>query len=196
MSSTRFPWPAAAPATWKGGRVRVLTLWRPWDQAILHGGKDVENRPSCWHLPAAGILVALHAGTAWDEVGAELVRNRWPAVVDRDGWHRWGKAARPAFPDRAIVGLAWMGPPLQRYRLEGRTSWAMGPWCYPLHEVLALEEPVSWTGGQGLRRLPLELEERLLALWAPRPMPMDPDQPAPADSLPLFQPPGGDRGTS
>lgn len=189
MSATTFPWPAAAPSTWHGRRMRCLTLWRPWDQAILRGGKDVENRPGRWAIPAAGILVALHAGATWDEDGAELVARTWPGALELSGFSLPGgnRTWRPAFPRGAIVGLAWMGPPVEARALldEHPTNpWAYGPWCYPLHEVLALEEPVRWKGAQGLVHLPDHLEDALLALWAPRPAPVDPG------GLPLFQPRG------
>jgi hypothetical protein len=47
--------------------VKALTVQQPWAWAIIHGGKDVENRTQAWSYRGP---LAIHAGTRWSERGA------------------------------------------------------------------------------------------------------------------------------
>lgn|SRR6185369_8002825 len=63
-----------------------LTLWRPWDWAILHAGKDVENRD--W-LPWPRVLgrhIAVHSGLRWDAAGARDLRQGGYPVPEPEEW--------------------------------------------------------------------------------------------------------------
>lgn len=58
--------------------MRILTVRQPWAWAIIHGGKDVENRVRSLG-PYRG-LVAIHAGLSIDYEAAELsfpLRRAW-----------------------------------------------------------------------------------------------------------------------
>jgi len=46
--------------------VKVLTVQQPWAWAIIHGGKDVENRTQAWSHRGP---LAIHAGLAKPEKG-------------------------------------------------------------------------------------------------------------------------------
>lgn len=50
---------------------RVLTIRQPWAWAIIHGGKDVENRS--WPTKHRGPLL-IHAGSAFEPHGYETVQ--------------------------------------------------------------------------------------------------------------------------
>jgi hypothetical protein len=54
--------------------LRVLTVRQPWAWAIVHGGKDVENRSRNIAGDYRG-PVAIHAGLAGDPVSS------WPSIV-------------------------------------------------------------------------------------------------------------------
>jgi hypothetical protein len=46
--------------------MRALTVRQPWAWAIIHGGKDVENRS--WTNRYATGLIAIHAGVGLDSL--------------------------------------------------------------------------------------------------------------------------------
>lgn len=48
--------------------MRALTVRQPWAWAIVHGTKRVENRTQRWAYRGP---LAIHAGLAWDEDGAD-----------------------------------------------------------------------------------------------------------------------------
>jgi hypothetical protein len=76
--------------------VRALTVQQPWAWAIIHGGKDVENRTAMWSYRGP---LAIHAGRRLSDRGFDspLVRDamdRWPLPEDVD-----------PFPLGAFVGV-------------------------------------------------------------------------------------------
>ena len=86
--------------------MRVRTVRQPWAWAIIHGGKNVENRVRNLAGDYRG-TVAIHAGKAWDasrydnpkewEIRGAItsLENGWPAA-DSEVW-----AAETAEPDDA-----------------------------------------------------------------------------------------------
>ncbi|MBB3041198.1 hypothetical protein [Nocardioides soli] len=58
--------------------MKALTVQQPWAWAIVHGGKDVENRTQAWSYRG---LLAIHAGARWSDRGGRsgLV---WDALRD------------------------------------------------------------------------------------------------------------------
>jgi hypothetical protein len=46
--------------------VKILTVQQPWAWAIIHGGKDIENRTQAWSYRGP---LAIHAGLAKPEKG-------------------------------------------------------------------------------------------------------------------------------
>jgi len=50
---------------------RVLTVRQPWAWAIIHAGKDVENRS--WRTNHRGLLL-IHAGQRFDPAGEAFIR--------------------------------------------------------------------------------------------------------------------------
>lgn len=46
--------------------MKALTVQQPWAWAIVHGGKDVENRTTAWKYRGP---LAIHAGTRWSDRG-------------------------------------------------------------------------------------------------------------------------------
>jgi ASCH domain len=71
--------------------MRALTARQPWAWAIIHGGKDIENRS--WTNKYAAGTIAVHAGSGLDPLNAlprgakkpradELVHSAIIGVVD------------------------------------------------------------------------------------------------------------------
>lgn len=56
--------------------MKALTVQQPWAWAILHGGKDVENRTQTWSHRG---LLAIHAGARVSDRGLRDV----PAITNR-----------------------------------------------------------------------------------------------------------------
>lgn len=157
--------------------MRVLTVRQPWAWAIIHGGKDVENRV---RNIAGGYRgpVAIHAGLD-DDVEAfrsDVIRAAWTA--------RWPDVYSPltvlelspdheAFVRGAIIGLVDLvtthAPHVgSRTDMSGRVS-TCAPWGEPgvfhleLRDPQWLAEPILFRGALGLRTLPADVEAAVLA---------------------------------
>lgn len=65
--------------------MKALTVKQPWADAIVHGGKDTENRT--WPVPpqALSTRILIHAGKGYDPMGRFIITDRealnsWPGV--------------------------------------------------------------------------------------------------------------------
>lgn len=78
--------------------MRALTIRQPWAWAVIHGGKDVENRSVAWSYRGP---LAVHAGNAWSWTGqrSPLIRAAATAALG----DRW--ANRDNFAFGAIIGV-------------------------------------------------------------------------------------------
>lgn len=132
--------------------MKALTLHRPWTDAILYGGKRVENRS--WHPPHSliGQTIALHAGKVYDEQVAD-----WMDIQ--------GLYTPPARGDSpmGIVGVASL---LGSYRAGvlnqlSKDPWFFGPVGWLLGDVVAFRSPIPCRGAQGLWTVPEDLEQRI-----------------------------------
>ncbi len=169
----------------------ALTLWPEWIWAILHLGRDVENRlyPPDRRLQV-GDVFALHAGKEIGGPGGHnstlegleyLARtaaaNGWEVVSEQTG--PLGRGRTPEWR------LTFYHPETNRYEVldtatlvrggvaavatldedrEEYSAWAAAyahPW--PLRDVVELERPVPCRGFQKLWRLGGELERQV---WA------------------------------
>ena len=134
--------------------MRILTVRQPWAWAIIHGGKDVENRSRNIAGDYRG-TVAIHAGLApfdpWGPVAEFLHRILgWLPGSDRLIYG-------------AIIGVV---------ELVGvHQSWSCSTVCSlwaekeANHLVLAnprpLPKPIPYRGALGLRELPGEVEQQI-----------------------------------
>jgi hypothetical protein len=122
--------------------LRGLTLWRPWPDAIIRGGKRIENRS--WKPPMAiiGGILAIHAGGRYDKEGAEWMKER--------GLYR----PRPdkECPKGVIVGTAIV----TGFVTQSTDPWFMGPFGWTLEDVQEFDRPVVAKGAMGLWRLDAE----------------------------------------
>lgn len=148
--------------------MKALTLHRPFDHAILHGGKNCENRsrpPPEW---LCGHTIAIHAGQRY-----RLIET-WPVgYVPPDAEH---------LPAQAITGVARLlgaldlrGPRarlilppasggialgISRAEIAARlerleeSPWWLGPVGWLLSEQLPIAEPIPCRGAQGLWTVP------------------------------------------
>lgn len=155
--------------------MRILTLWRPWAWAIIHAGKDVENR----QRNAAGSYrgpIAIHAGLQSDSSVDDyehpmhgLVYPRCPLSSDGDHnrytctWCTQIEPQRHAHAGHIIGVVDLVDVHSRAHSRTGQPQCNLNGLCSPwaethaLHMVLEnprpLVQPIAFRGGQGLRRL-------------------------------------------
>lgn len=135
--------------------MRVMTVRQPFAWAIIHGGKDVENRSRNVAGDYRG-AVAIHAGltdavTDYDiDESALSVLRAW-----REWWRRTGE---PGGQRGHIIGVVDLVSVHHAETCFGNPSGPCSPWSQPgaLHIVLAnpepLPEPIPARGRLGLWR--------------------------------------------
>jgi len=142
--------------------MRGLTVRQPWAWAIVHGGKDVENRSRNIAGTYRG-AVAIQAGKALDD-SAILVPPRMSLPVDPFGIE--GGLIRGA-----VIGVVdlvdvhndtgW--EPYGPQPCDCTSPWAEpGMWHLMLVNPRPLTLPIPWRGAQGLWTVPADLEA---AIW-------------------------------
>lgn len=163
--------------------MRVLTVRQPWAWAIIHGGKDVENRVRNIAGDYRG-QVAIHVAQAIDtqamtqptealKDAAALHARRHPDPLDGGPWFN-NRGAIIGVIDLVGVhdsrgdgcgtrrGTARLGELIPQC-----SDWAE-PWAH--HLVLAnprpLSEPIPFKGALGLRRLDEAMVQRIEAAIA------------------------------
>ncbi|KUF05549.1 hypothetical protein AUL38_04125 [Leucobacter sp. G161] len=172
--------------------MRILTVRQPWAWAIIHGGKDVENRVRNIAGDYRG-PVAIHAGIAYDR-GSHLESEPLRAAQDKaavaagaevyPGGYTWDIGQpdpRKAWNIHgAIIGVVDL---VSVHKAETCQDW--GPvdagtidhyWCSPWADVdthhlkLAnprpLATPIPYKGALGLRRLDKETIDTITAALA------------------------------
>jgi hypothetical protein len=155
--------------------MRAITVKQPWASAIVHGGKDVENRRTNIVGSYRGPL-AIIAGRSFDREAwlLEGIARTW--LADYYGWSDgdWGRDLSAG----AIIGVVDLvsvhnaAECLNPRDIADESTWT---WCSPWAEnnVLHLElssprplpEPIPFTGFLGCRALPVDvvaqIEEQL-----------------------------------
>jgi len=151
--------------------MRALTVRQPWAWAIIHGGKDVENRSRSLG-PYRG-PVAIHAGLTDAVTDAEIDESALSVLY---AWRRWWtETGMPGGQRGHIIGVVDLVDVHEcdwAVMDEERMSCCLSRWAqYPPdadvwhHLVLAnprpLVLPIPWRGAQGLWRVPAELEAQI-----------------------------------
>lgn len=132
--------------------MRAVTLWRPWDQAMAHGGKPVENRPWAFWPAMIGQPMALHAGKRYDKEGAAWMRDEGLYVPPSDQDSPTGIVAVVTF-SRVIHELQTEDDPI----LD--SPWFFGPFGWVVGEMVPLASVVPCKGAQGIWTLPPDVEQ-------------------------------------
>jgi hypothetical protein len=121
-------------------RVKALTIKQPWAWAIIHAGKDMENRS--WLTRYRGEL-AIHAGARMHD------------------YTKMPRGVRAPEDDElvfsAIIGIVEVVDSVEK----SRSKWFMGPCGLVFRNARSLEKPVPCTGKLGLWNVPPEIERRL-----------------------------------
>ena len=149
--------------------MRILTVRQPWAWAIIHGGKNVENRTQRWSYRGP---LAIHAGQRWSYRGGFS-----PLVIDaarRAGLGDWAAhdgqgilrpSAPLSLPAGAIIGVVDLVDIHTAEQGCCDSPWAEylppDPWATPprrvTHLVLTNQrpvEPIPCRGALGLWTVP------------------------------------------
>ncbi len=121
--------------------MKALSVRQPYAWAIIHGGKDVENRP--WHSDFRGPLL-IHAGLYWHAVGSEELSRRMGIAVPTE------------LPLGGIVGIVEIVDCVR----EHSSPWFEGPYGF----VLKNPRPLPFTpchGHLGFYDVPPEILAKL-----------------------------------
>lgn len=121
--------------------MKALSIRAPWWWAILHAGKNIENRS--WRTDYRGPIL-IHASKWW---GAREINNDLAFVLERSS----KKVMRPDLYDmRAlgghIVGLAKIVGCVR----SSSSPWFFGPYGLVLADIVPLAEPYPAKGALGL----------------------------------------------
>lgn len=123
--------------------MKAISIRQPWAWAILHGGKDIENRDRRWNLRGR---VVIHAS-------ATLTRDEIAAIEDlaRDGWP---VPSREAFRTRCMLG-ALVGTVEIVNCVRGHHSpWFFGLFGLVLREPRPFKTPIPYRGALGVMDVP------------------------------------------
>lgn len=146
---------------------RILTVRQPWAWAIIHGGKNVENRSTNIAGDYRG-PVLIHAAKAYDadwqsDVLVGLM-SRHPGVYEEPQPWRDHAGEIIGVVDLVDVHLGSRNPEWCWHDDRGMKD-RCSPWGEDdsFHLVFenprALDEPIPYTGALGLRRSPFNVED-------------------------------------
>ena len=139
--------------------LRALTLWRPWPNVILYGGKRVENRPwKPWKV-VMGKYIALHAGFTYDDEAARWMRLK----------RLYDPPSEKDCPSGCIVGVARVVGYINKQGIDQngnpneavKSPWFFGPYGWLLDNVTPLSNPVAVKGARGLWTVEEEIRAKV-----------------------------------
>jgi hypothetical protein len=108
--------------------MRCLSIKQPWAHAIIHLGKNIENRE--WPTSYRGLL-AIHASKGTDNLNAYDLKD-WSVEFGVE-------FPKPdAYTLGAIIGVVDLVDCLPLAKVEDQ-PWADGPWCF----LLANPRPIT-----------------------------------------------------
>lgn len=146
--------------------MRVLTVRQPWAWAIIHGGKDVENRS---RNIAGGYRgpVAIHvAGNYAVDVNSDVlddVMTDWFAGNSEEQQWPWHTNVGKIIGVVDLVDVHHCFNSLTDF--EGCSDWAeIDAWHLVLANARPLSEPILFKGALGMRELPDDVAESILDL--------------------------------
>lgn len=142
--------------------MRILTVRQPWAYAIIHLGKDVENRTRNLAGDYRG-PVAIHAGLGYDEDAGFWTEGGAPQwfAVDESGDHREPRGAIISVVD--LIGVHEEHPYWSHTTCSCESDWAeIDVWHLVLANPRPLAVPISYRGALGLRRLPDDVVAQVL----------------------------------
>ena len=137
--------------------MKALSLRQPWADAVLYGGKRIENRVAWTNSNFRGEFL-IHAAKG-------MTKGEYADVVDflvmkAFDWRPKpiGELVRGAIVGRARVTGVVKAPPCMMTADQAR--WYMGGFALLLDDVVAFEKPIPWVGALGFFATPFDREGR------------------------------------
>lgn len=137
--------------------MKVLTVRQPWAWAILHGGKDVENRN--WSTEYRGPL-AIHAAKSFD-INQTDWNYAWGEGIFGEPWtsmnHAFGSIKGPNDIRGCIIGTVEVYDCIPDSKCD--SPWKAdgeGFFCWMLRNPVPLEVPIPAKGQLGFWNAPDE----------------------------------------
>ncbi|MCV0384877.1 MAG: ASCH domain-containing protein [Nitrobacter sp.] len=122
--------------------MKAISIRQPWAWAILHAGKDIENRDRRWNLRGR-IVVHASATMTRDEIAAiEDMSPHWP-VPSREAFRACGLLG-------ALVGTVEVVDCVR----DHSSRWFFGPFGLVLREPRPFKTPVPYKGALGVMDVP------------------------------------------
>ena len=131
--------------------MKAITVHQPWAWAIIHAGKDIENRS--WFCNGTGEL-AIHAGKTYDPYAEAFMRSLGIEIPDE-------------LPSGAIIGVVNLTGAHHAYRCTEQfglpSPKRCSSWAIPMSYHWQLDrpcpiEPISCRGKQQLWNVPEHAE--------------------------------------
>jgi len=115
------------------GKIPAISLWRPWDAAIINGPKRIENRAWPWN-PRLGDRVVLHVAKRYDDEGEAFIRSVWPMLPPSDELRARPSGLRATARVVDCVKVAQTNLVLQR-GFGDQEQWVFGPYAIRLDDI-------------------------------------------------------------
>lgn len=129
--------------------MRALSVKQPWAWAIIHAGKDIENRPRRTHIRET---IAIHA-------------SQRPAKDWEEHYPEGGPRVPP--PEQWVLGAIIGFVDIVDCFSDSPSAWFCGPWGYALANARPLSEPVPCKGALGFWRVSDQVLQKSHALLLP-----------------------------
>lgn len=140
--------------------MKALSIRQPWAWAILHAGKDVENRD--WPTKLRG-RIAIHASATLRRAEYLDFLEYYGALVGA-GVPDVTVPAHESLPLGAIVGTVEIVDCVTR----SDSPWFMGDYGFVLRNPIALPEPIPCRGALGFWDVPDEVKVQIQTIGGAR----------------------------
>lgn len=139
--------------------IPCLSLRQPWGSVMLHGPKDLENRP--WRTGYRGVQL-VHASMTKNDISLDVftrIRELWPAfdatLLRQGTWN---------IPRGCILGIVKVAGCVRPESVP-QSPWAWGPWCHQWPRRSAFLRTIPYSGSRDIFPVPTDLvREQIEAL--------------------------------
>ena len=130
----------------------ALSILNPWAHAIIHLGKDIENRD--WQTQVRG-TVAIHAGKRKVDEEAKIFAELYQRINGDD--FRNVPPFKGKFEFGAIIGVADIVGCVS----EHPSPWFYGKWGFVLENQRTLKTPIPINGKLNFWKVPFDVETEI-----------------------------------
>lgn len=132
--------------------MKALSILQPWAHAIIHLGKDIENRD--WRTQVRG-TVAIHAGKRIDDGEAKIFAELY-ARINGDDFSNV-PPFKGKFEYGSIIGVADIVDCVSAHP----SKWFYGKWGFVLKNPRALKTPIPFKGKLNFWNVPAGVEAQI-----------------------------------